>query len=77
MFKHFHKPNWVMMKKFSCTYPEVLMLIVQSRRSDYVLKLKKNLYGLKQAAYNWSELLKAGLFKLGFKQRKVDPCLYL
>ena len=46
-------------------------------RSDYVLKLKKNLYGLKQASYNWSELLNTGLFKLGFKQSKVDPCLYL
>ena len=46
-------------------------------RSEYVLKLKKNLYGLKQASYNWSELLKAGLLKLGFKQSKVDPCLYL
>ena len=45
--------------------------------SDYVLKLKKNLHGLKQASYNWSELLKVGLFKLGFKQSKLDPCLYL
>ena len=42
----------------------------------YVLKLKKNLYGLKQASYNWSELLKAGLLQLGFKQSEVDPCLY-
>ena len=47
------------------------------KRSDYVLKLKKNLYGLKQASFNWSQLLKAGLLKLGFKQSKVDPCLYL
>ena len=36
-------------------------------RADYVLKLKKNLYGLKQATYNWSELLKVGLLKLSFK----------
>ena len=41
-------------------------------RADYVLKLKKNLYGLKQAAYNWSELLKVGLLKLSYKQSKVD-----
>ena len=46
-------------------------------RSEYVLKLKKNVYRLKQVSYNWSQLLRVGLFKLGFKQSKVDPCLYL
>ena len=45
-------------------------------RCDYVLQLKKNLYGLKLESYNWSELLTAGLFKLHFKQSKLDPCLY-
>ena len=44
---------------------------------DYVLRLKKNLYGLKQASFNWSELLKAGLLKQGFKQSQIDPCLYI
>ena len=47
-----------------------------THRSDYVLKLEKILYGLKQASYNWSELLKSGLIQLGFTQSKVDPCLY-
>ena len=46
-----------------------------AEKGKYVLKLKKNLYGLKQASYNWSELLKAGLLQLGFKQSEVDPCL--
>ena len=45
-------------------------------RSDYVLKLKKNLYDSKQANYNWSELLKYRLIRLGFTQNKVDSCLY-
>ena len=45
--------------------------------SEYVLKLNKKVYGLKQASYNWSELLKAGLLQLGFKQSIVDPCLYI
>eukprot|EP00957_Ditylum_brightwellii_P012635 955076-Ditylum_brightwellii.AAC.1 len=43
----------------------------------FVLRLKKNLYGLKQASYNWSELLKAGLINIGYKQSYIDPCLYI
>lgn len=42
-----------------------------------VLKLKKNLYGLKQASHNWHNLLKAGLLKLGFKPSDYEPCLFL
>ena len=45
-------------------------------RSNYTLKLKKNIYSLEQSSYNWSELLKAGLMKLNFTWNKVDPCLY-
>ena len=44
---------------------------------NYALRLKKNLYGLKQASFNWNELLKAGLLKQGFKQSQIDPCLYI
>jgi len=44
----------------------------------YVLKLNKNLYGLKQASYNWYEKLKTGLMDRGFKPSQIDPpCLYL
>ena len=49
---------------------------VDGDRSKYVLKLKKNLYGLKQASFNWSEMLKSGLIEMGFKPSKVDPCVY-
>jgi len=45
-------------------------------RKQYVLKLKKNLYGLKQAGLNWFEYLKSGLTERGFKQSKVDPCVF-
>eukprot|EP00957_Ditylum_brightwellii_P199932 15241194-Ditylum_brightwellii.AAC.1 len=45
--------------------------------NGYVLRLKKNLYVLKQVSYNWSELLKAGLLKQDFKQSLVDLCLYI
>ena len=42
----------------------------------YVLKLKKNLYGLKQASFNWFDKLKTGLVDRGFKPSQIDPCLY-
>ena len=43
----------------------------------YVLKLKKNLYGLKQASFNWYEKLQDGLKDRGFNPSKIDQCLYM
>ena len=43
----------------------------------YVLKLKKNLYGLKQASFNWYKKLQDGLKDRGFKPSKLDQCLYM
>ena len=42
-----------------------------------VYKLKRNLYGLKQAARNFFEHLKDKSIKQGFHQRKLDSCLFL
>jgi hypothetical protein len=42
----------------------------------YVLKLNKNLYGLKQAAYNWFAKLSNGLQDRGFVQSNIDPCIF-
>jgi hypothetical protein len=50
---------------------------VNGNRKDYVLKLRKNLYGQKQAGRVWNQHLHAGLTeKLGFTQSDVDPCVY-
>ena len=48
-------------------------------RKQYVLKLKKNLYGLKDAAHNLFQMLSKGLTgpKLGFKPSAIDPCVFL
>jgi len=44
----------------------------------YVLKLNKNLYGLKQAAYNWFEMLKNGLEARGYEQQSAsDSCVFI
>jgi hypothetical protein len=45
-------------------------------RSFYI-KLKRNLYGCKQAAYNWFQHLTQDLFSEGFQQSSNDPCLFL
>ena len=55
-----------------CTVPE----------GDYVCLLKKNLYGLKQAAKTWYEHLRDTLVLdeikggYGFEQSKIDPCIF-
>ena len=43
----------------------------------YVLKLQKNLYGLKQAGHNWFEKLSSALGNLLINQSKVDPCVFI
>ena len=43
--------------------------------SLYVLHLKQNLYGMKQAGRVWNKHLVGGLVKLGFKQSSVDECV--
>ena len=42
-----------------------------------VLKLQKSLYGLCQSPKNFFEHLIENLFKVGFKQSEVDPCLFI
>ena len=41
-----------------------------------VLKLLKNLYGLKQASHNWYEMIKKGLEDRGFVTSKAYTCVF-
>jgi hypothetical protein len=43
----------------------------------YVLRLKKSLYGLKQASNNWYSCLKTALENRGFKESLADPCVFM
>jgi len=43
----------------------------------YVWKLKKSVYGLKQAGRNWNLFLHGILSELGLKQCKNDPCIHV
>ena len=47
-----------------------------SDRPDYVCKLKKSLYGLKQSARCWNRTLDLYLKSIGYSQCKSDGCLY-
>ena len=49
---------------------------IEGRRDEYVLKLQKNLYGSKQAGRVWYKYLRGGLRKRGFKQSKLDECIF-
>jgi hypothetical protein len=46
-------------------------------KSGCVYKLKRNIYGLRQAPVNWFNRLKTGLETRGFVQSKKDPCLFI
>ena len=49
----------------------------RDEHGSFVLKLKKTLYGTKQASRLWQATLTEFLVKeLGFVQSKADPCLY-
>ena len=45
--------------------------------NKHLLKLQKNLYGLKDSQVTSHEHIKTGLLSPGFRQSKVDPCLLI
>lgn len=47
-----------------------------SGHEGQILKLKKSLYGLKQAARVWNQMFHETLMKVGFVQSLNDKCLY-
>ena len=49
----------------------------QQNRKLYLLRLKRSLYGLKQASANWYDMLKKGLQRRGLQESVADPCVFL
>lgn len=45
--------------------------------NDYIIRLKKNLYGTATGARNWYKKLAAGIIARGYTQSNYDPCLFL
>ena len=46
-------------------------------KGKFVLKLKKNLYGLCDASYNWFQKITEGLESEGFERSEIDQCVFL
>jgi hypothetical protein len=53
------------------------MEVPNSDGKHHLLRLRKSLYGLKQASANWHEMLKNGLQLRGFKESVADPCVFI
>ena len=51
--------------------------MTSEKNNDYVLKLNKSLYGLRQAPLSWFAHLKEHLEQQGFVPSKVDQCLFI
>ena len=47
------------------------------RKEHLVCKLKRSIYSLKQSSRCWNKALGKHLKKMGFKQSKNDPCIYM
>ena len=52
------------------------IVVKNAHRSTHVLKLRKNLYGQKQASRVWFNHLSEKLLSIGFTPSKVDPCIF-
>jgi hypothetical protein len=46
------------------------------KNEDYVLQIRKNIYGQKQVGRVWNQYLVKKLKKIGFVQSKIDECVF-
>ncbi len=63
--------GWYINRENKLTHPKL-----KHNDSTHYLRLKKNLYGIRQDARNWYKHLTKGLLDLGFKHSATDSCLY-
>lgn len=77
IIKHFDVKNAFLNGKINeIIYMEQPKGFVDNDKKGMVCKLNNNIYGLKQAARIWNQKLDKILKDAGFKQSKIDLCLY-
>lgn len=59
------------------TYTKELARELIDNPADFVIKLKKTLYGLKQAARGWYTTMNEWFIKNGYRISDADPCLLI
>ena len=47
------------------------------KKGQFVLKLKRNLYGLADALLTWFKKLASGLEEEGFVKSEIDQCVFI
>ena len=50
---------------------------IEHGKDNFVCRLKRSIYGLKQSPRCWNTALDSQLKEMGFEQSKSDPCLYV
>jgi hypothetical protein len=50
---------------------------IENGKENYVCRLKKSIYGLKQSPRCWNTALDCQLKKMNFMQTDADPCIYV
>lgn len=53
------------------------MVVEGAEQGEYIIELKKSLYGLRQGSFNWFQEFKAGLETRGFTSSDIDPCIFI
>lgn len=56
---------------------EIYMRLPEDHLNGKVVRLKKSIYGLKQASRAWNFEITKTLRKLGFMQSSYDPCIFM
>ena len=53
-----------------------LVIAVDENRREWILKLKKSVFGMNQASEDWFDILKYGLERMSFHQYQAYRCIF-